>query len=38
MTGPMLGIWRWAADLGFPRFNLDLPSDLEGLCMLEAND
>ena len=37
-TGPLLGVYRWAADLGRARFNFDFDFDRDDLSILNAYD
>lgn len=37
-TGPMLGVWRWAADLGHARFNFETEPVGDDYSFLNAYD
>jgi hypothetical protein len=36
--GPLLGVFRWAANLGIPRFNFDIEFHELDISLLDAYD
>ena len=37
-TGSLLGMWKWAADLGWARYNFDMELTPENIRLLDAYD